>query len=132
MPPEPKGAVGKARMTLEAVTPKWPEHTAADYAERMAERDAVIQARDAMHDEVAMARVFARRGTAPEPEWLKESDDPRMEAYRTIFAERLKDLVEQIETARSHGLFKVLADKTEALRDLVRSCTDFPPIDKAP
>lgn len=123
---------GAARLVLEAETPEWPKHNAENYYELMAERERIIAAREAMRDEVAMARVLARRGSQPEPEWRKEADDPRLEAWREVHSEAIEKSIKSLEESVKAQDFIGIAQKSMALADHARACAGVPSVSSAP
>lgn len=86
---------------LNAKMPDWLQAGDPGFADRMVERAQLEEAREQIEDEVAYARVLARRFALPEKAWPGTATDPRRAAWRDVLWDRARAAA---ETLRYDGL----------------------------
>ena len=76
----------------------------------------IREAKESINDEVAHARVLARRGLPPEEHWRQDPDDPRLAAWQKVHAETVDEILTALrewersdDKVTSEGLARLVA-----------------------
>lgn len=83
---------------------------------------ALNDAKNALEDEIAYARVLARKGLPAEQGWRAEKGDPRLAAWLSVHEKALNGAVEAINQAGNQCDYKALALHGERLAKIATIC----------
>lgn len=114
---EKKDTRGPTRKILEDVINSPRYTTDEQYRRDSADYKRALAVREEIQDEVAYARVLARRGWVPREEWIFEHDDPRMEAWQGVARARAESAAQRALDLLADGVPSRLFEVGGALKE---------------